>query len=94
MATTRDLQIAVLKSTDLEDWKNHIAWDEVIAPALARTRELLTRQLVEISLGKPIPGVTLEQVAGKIFGMDWFLGELDRIARGGESARTALTPPL
>jgi hypothetical protein len=93
MATTRDLQIAVLKSTDLNDWKDHIAWDEVVAPAIAKTRDLLTKQLVEISLGKSHPGTTLEQVAGKIFGLDWFLGELERIARQGDSAKQALTPP-
>lgn len=84
--TTQDLVLDSLKAQDIEDWKEHVAWEELLEPQLRSTREALTRQLVELSLGKKIEGTTLEQTAGKIYGLDFLFKELEKLLGRGRAA--------
>lgn len=81
-----DSTLDLLKAQDVADWREHAGWEMVLAPAIQQHRDLLTRQLVELSLGKQVAGLTLEQVAGKIYGIDWLIKELDTITRRGRTA--------
>lgn len=89
---TSKLTLDILKAQDLEDWQQHIGWVEVLEPALQRAKELLTKQLVDANLGKPPEGTTIEQIAGKLFGLQWITLEISRILKQGDYASKVLNP--
>ena len=86
------------KATDLDDLLEHIAWVDTLRPALLRERDLLTRSLVNSTLGLPIQAKTLtgtveitrEQLAGKIYGIDYIMTIMEKILSRGEVAERQL----
>lgn len=82
------------KAEDTADLLNHIAWTDVIHPALQRERELYTKLLVSSTLGMPVRTasaggpveLTKEQLAGKIYGIDFITDLLEKILTKGDKA--------
>ena len=89
--TTHQLATAAAKGIDTEDFLDNIAWKEAILPRLAQQRDALTRLLVDLTLRPAAPNIeSREQVAGKIFGIDWIIKEIEKIVTEGRQAREAL----
>lgn len=90
--------IDAYKADDLEDLLHHIAWTDTVQPALRKERDLLTRALVNSTLGLPVQAktssgvveVTREQLAGKIYGIDYITTLLEKILTRGETAEKHL----
>lgn len=86
------------KAEDLDSLLDSIAWIDTIQPALLREREQLTRALVSSTLGFPMQAktaagfveITREQLAGKIYGMDWIIGFFEKVLARGEIAENAM----
>lgn len=86
------------KAQDLEDLLDHIAWTDVIRPALYKTRDDLTQQLVSSTLGVPVQiqtitgpvDVSREQLAGKIFGINYIISMFEKLLQRGEIAAKQL----
>lgn len=86
------------KAEDLSDLLSHIAWTDTVQPALLRERDQLTRALVSSTLGLPVQAktaegvvtVTREQLAGKIYGIDYILTMFEKLLRRGEVATKQL----
>lgn len=86
------------KAQDLDDLLDHIAWSDTIRPALLRERDTFTRALVESTLGLPIQAktitgpveITREQLAGKIYGIDYIMTLFEKILKRGEVAKQQL----
>jgi hypothetical protein len=79
------------KASDLDDLLSHIAWEDVLLPEIQKTKNLLTNQLMNSALGMPcknIDGtvVTSEQLAGKLWGLDWLITRIERILKEGHGA--------
>lgn len=85
------LQLDLLKAQDLQDWQDHIAWEEIIAPEMKKVREILISRLVALNLGQEIKGTTREMVAGQLFGMDWIEKEISKILGRGRTAEKILS---
>lgn len=99
MPLISDLQLDALKADDVKDLLHHIAWTDVIQPALLKQREAYTKQLVSSTLGTPIEGqtsmgnsyvVSPEQLAGRISGIDFILDLFTKILSRGDHALDAL----
>jgi len=76
---------------DTLDLLNHIAWTDVIKPKLAQARDLLTKRLVDLTLGVAKPGEeTREQIAGKLFGINFIETLFHNILAEGGRANDAL----
>lgn len=82
------------KAEDVSDLLNHIAWTDVIRPALVREREAYTKLLVASTLGAPVEIATRtgtatlskEQLAGKIYGIDYIFSFFERVMEKGARA--------
>ena len=82
------------KGEDLGSLLDHIGWTEVLRPALLRERDVYTKLLVGATLGAPVSintssgAVTLssEQLAGKIYGIDYILDVVEKILTRGARA--------
>lgn len=85
---------AVAKAEDLGDLLDHIAWREVLRPALAKERDNYTKMLVNSTLGIPVmmdtkqgpTTISREQLAGKIYGIDFILSTIEGILTKGTRA--------
>jgi hypothetical protein len=90
--------IDAYKAEDLSDLLDHIAWTDTVRPALLRERDSLTRALVNSTLGLPIQAktvagpveVTREQLAGKIYGIDYILTMFEKLLAKGRVAEQQL----
>ena len=92
MPTTHDLQIQALQGSDTLDLLDHIAWNEVVLPRMREAQQILTRRLVELTLTPPTTGSeSREQVAGKIFGIDFAIRTIEGIVRQGRDAASILS---
>lgn len=86
------------KADDLSDLLDHLAWTDTVRPALLRERDSLTRSLVNSTLGLPIQAKTLagpvevtrEQLAGKIYGIDYIVTVFEKILTRGAVAERQL----
>lgn len=82
------------KAEDLGDLLDHIAWREVLQPELLKARDNYTKMLVNSTLGLPVtvdtkagPSViSREQLAGKIFGIDFVITTVENILSRGRRA--------
>jgi len=76
------------KAEDIFDLLNHIAWTDVLKPKLLSVREQYTKALVNNLLGTPLPkdGPTQEQIAGKIYGIDFMISTIESVLTRGEKA--------
>jgi hypothetical protein len=90
----KDLFVDAAKAEDLSDLLNHIAWTDVLRPALMREREMYTKLLVASTLGAPVEvathsgtaTLTKEQLAGKIYGIDYILNLMETVIKKGARA--------
>lgn len=90
--------IDALKAEDLDNLLEHIAWSDTVKPKLLAERDRFTRLLVSSTLGVPVQTetaagavtITREQLAGKIFGIDYILTLFEKILTRGELAATEL----
>lgn len=93
MPTEKQL-LAVYHAQDVADLCNHIAWEEVLKPDLLKTREIFSKQLVSSVLGDKIQTpsgvVSSEQLAGKIFGIDFIVMKIEKILSLGDISRAKL----
>lgn len=86
------------KAEDLDSLLDNIAWTDTIQPALLRERDVLTRALVSSTLGLPVQTKTSagvvetsrEQLAGKIYGIDYIMSFFEKILTRGEVAEKAM----
>lgn len=82
------------KADDLSDLLDHIAWVDTLRPALLHERDTLTRALVNSTLGLPIQAktttgpveITREQLAGKIYGIDYIMTLMEKVLTRGDAA--------
>jgi hypothetical protein len=86
----------VAKAYDLENLLDHIAWEELLKPGLVSERNALITQLVDSALGSPLKNqdgtsVSTEQLAGKLYGINYILDKIERILSEGVSASDKLT---
>lgn len=85
---------AVAKAEDLADLLDHIAWREVLRPALAKARDNYTKMLVNSTLGLPVmvetkqgpATISREQLAGRIDGFDFVITTIESILARGTRA--------
>jgi hypothetical protein len=90
--------IDAAKAEDLDSLLDHIAWADTVRPALLRTRDALTQQLVDSTLGLPVQTKTLtgtieitrEQLAGKIYGINYIMTLFEKLLSKGEVAAKQL----
>lgn len=86
------------KAEDLDNLLDHLAWTDTLRPALLRERNALTHLLVDSTLGLPVQAKTLggpveitrEQLAGKIYGIDYIMTIMEKILTRGETASRQL----
>jgi hypothetical protein len=80
------------RAEDLFDLLEHIAWTDTVKPELLVIRDQHSQALVNHLLGTPLPeGVTKEQIAGKIFGINFIVSKLESILSRGKKAVETLS---
>lgn len=83
--------ISAAKAEDTYDLMQHIAWTDVVQPALDREVRRYSEMLVANALGTPMPGgLTREQVAGMCYGIQFVSRLLEKILKDGEKALKSL----
>ena|SRR2546430_15361954 len=81
----------VAKAEDTQNLLEHIAWQAAVKPVLLKKRNDFTTVLVNAVLGQPMPqGITKEQIAGYVYGIDEIIKTFERILRDGSEALAAL----
>lgn len=91
---TKNPYLDAAKAEDLNDLLDHMGWREVLRPALLRERELYTKLLVNATLGLPVElpsqtgpvRITQEQLAGKIYGIDYIMDLIEKVMSRGVRA--------
>ena len=79
-----ELALKIAQAEDTQDLLNHIAWTDVVKPKLLKDKEIWEKTLVAHLLGAPLPeGQTKEQLAGKIYGINYTIEYLENILRTG-----------
>ena len=94
MPSTTTEFLSAYKAEDLGDLLNHIGWVEVLRPALVQERDMFSRLLVGATLGTPVrmetrtgpAELTKEQLAGKIYGIDYIIDTIEKILARGDRA--------
>jgi hypothetical protein len=75
------------KAEDLSDLANHIGWTDVLLPELTKAKNTYSTQLVQKVLGNSaITPLTVEQLAGRVNGIDFMIGMLTSIITKGQKA--------
>jgi hypothetical protein len=90
----KNLYLEAAKAEDVQDLLQHIAWTETLRPALVRERDMFTKLLVGATLGRPVEirtsaGVSelsKEQLAGKIYGIDYIFDYFEKVLTRGARA--------
>lgn len=79
------------KGQDLSDLLNHIGWTDIIVPELTKVKERYSTILVSKVLGQQDAStLTVEQLAGRIAGIDFVYNLLTKIVEKGEKASDIL----
>lgn len=79
------------KALDTKDLLDHIAWTNVIKPQLDEARKQLSDMLVKSVLAPQNPLTeSKEQIAGKLYGIEFISSRIERILREGELAERDL----
>ena len=94
MKTPTPLYIDAAKAEDLSNLLDNIAWTDTVRPALIRERDFLTTQLVNSTLGLPVQAktvegtveITREQLAGKIYGINYIMTLFEKLLTRGDVA--------
>lgn len=88
---TQNDALKAAQGMDVRDLLDHIAWTDVIRPHLNDAKALLTKRLVDATLNPQKEGTeTREQLAGKLFGINFIENVLEKILREGERSKEAL----
>lgn len=96
----RERILAATQSTDLHELLNHLAWTDVLRPALEAESAFNQQMLVDATLGQEptirdtngiIHKLTREQLAGRIHGIRHVIGIIERILRKGDKALEEIT---
>jgi hypothetical protein len=91
MSNFRNTVEAAARGTDLADLLNHIAWTDIIVPELTKAKDRYSTTLVQKVLGNSNSStLTIEQLAGRIAGIEFVYDLLTRIVERGEKASTIL----
>ena len=82
---------ARLKTVDnsfqVENLLDHLGWQSVVKPELMRRRNNYTATLVNAVLAGQLPdGITKEQIAGLIYGIDEIIKLFEKILENGAHA--------
>lgn len=88
-----DLSTAVTayQGQDTLDLLDHIAWTDVLRPKLEQHRKYLTDKLVSATLSAPQPNSeSKEQIAGKLYGIQFMINTIEKVLRAGANAKAAL----
>lgn len=91
---SRNPYLDVAKAEDTADLLESLAWTDTLRPALLRERENYTKLLVSATLGLPVQvdtgvgpvTITREQLAGKIYGIDFVMQLFEKILTKGATA--------
>jgi len=91
MPSLPNLAMDAAKAQDLSDLASHIAWTDIVSPELTKLRETYSTQLVQKVLNAPGSSpLTIEQLAGRIEGIDFIKRLFTRIIEKGEKAQSLL----
>jgi hypothetical protein len=89
--THEDSLTRVAQAEDTFNLLEHIAWTDVILPKLNAARDQYSKALVNHLLGQPLQdGLTKEQLAGKIYGLNFITSLMESILTRGERALSEL----
>ncbi len=89
--TTPSLALQAAQGEDLYDLLNHIAWTDVLKPDLEKAKSQLTQQLVDATLRPQTEGAeSREQIAGKLFGIQYMIAAMEKILKRGVTAKEDL----
>lgn len=90
MATQADMTAAAM-AEDLGDLLDHLAWTDVLKPALLKSKLDIAARLSAAVLGGSVEGEKRpEQLAGMCYGIDTVISEIEKILRKGRSASESL----
>jgi hypothetical protein len=92
MNNIQKLYTQAAQAVDTTDLLDHLAWTEVLEPALKKYRDQISTELYTRILNRTIDpnSPTIEQLAGKVAGIDWVFTLLKRILREGGNAKNVL----
>ena len=86
---------AMAKAEDLRDLLGHIAWTEVLQPAMTDAVNKYQKMLTARVLGRPVvikdasgivESLTSEQIAGRIEGIEYAFDIIKQVLRDGDNA--------
>lgn len=86
-----------VRATDLQDLLDHIAWEQTVAPALAKYKDNYQKLLVQAVLGQQVVDqssgqvISKEMLAGRIEGIDWITKYMTHVLKRGDAAKADLT---
>ena len=90
MITEKDALTAA-QGDDTMDLLDHIAWTDVIKPRLQEARNQLTTRLVNATLfATKGEEESREQIAGKLYGINWIENELKKVISAGRMSKERL----
>lgn len=85
--TNQDRLNNVAEADQVADLMEHVGWTMAVKPALLKHRTALTSTLVGAVLGQALPnGLTKEQIAGRIEGIDEIIRVFEKILKQGEKS--------
>lgn len=91
MSQNSSLYEEAARAEDLQGLLDHIAWTDTLEPRLRALREDYSKVLVNHLLGTPLEnGLTKEQLAGRIYGIDWITNLIRSVLTRGKKAVTEL----
>lgn len=91
MVNNQDRLAAVAKADATAEFMETVGWSQVILPKLLKTKELYTTVLVNAVLCNTPPlmdgkETTREQLAGRVYGIDFIIHLMEDILRHGDRA--------
>lgn len=91
MPSYQETAFQAAQGLDAEDFLVHIGWTDALKPKLLAAKEILTKQLVDVTLAKPDPAAeSREQIAGKLWGITWVISQIESHVRKGREAEASL----
>jgi hypothetical protein len=88
---TQSKVVDAAMAEDLGDLLDHIAWTDVLRPAIQTTRVALSSRLTASVLGCAPEGErSSQQLAGMLYGLDLVVTSIEKILRKGASAAESL----
>jgi len=88
--------MAIQEASEVGNLLEHIGWIDVISPKLEKLKATYLNQLPAMVLNSGLQvqmGMTKEQLAGKIEGLNYIIYLIEKILRDGEKAFVELNTP-